>query len=152
MEEERHEQDHLEREGSSGNEGGAEQQISGALIDALVERVVEKVREQLAPPPSRIPAISSASSGSSEGMSIRIFEHCVPGKRLQCIGYVHLQGADVREGRDTNIYFFCKKMRMYGQKLTRGRFCLSGIFGCCIYILLGNGQGKGLVLHVRLMV
>ena len=116
MEEERHEQDHLEqdhleREGSSGNEGGAEQQISGALIDALVERVVEKVREQLAPPPSRIPAISSASSGSSEGMSIRIFEHCVPGKRLQCIGYVHLQGADVREGRDTKI-FFCKKMRM----------------------------------------
>ena len=104
MEEERHEQDHLERERSSGSEGGAEQQISGALIDALVERVVEKVREQLAPPPSTIPAISSASSGSSEGMSIRIFEQCVPGKRLQCFGYVHLQGADVREGRDTNIF------------------------------------------------
>ena len=149
MEEERHEQDHIEREGSSGNEGGAEQQISGALIDALVERVVEKVREQLALPPSRIPAISSASSGSSEGMSIRIFEHCVPGKRLQCI--VHLQGADVREGRDTNI-FFARKCGIYGQKLTRGRFCLSRVIGCCIYILLGNGEGKGLVLHARLMV
>ena len=59
MEEERHEQDHLEREGSSGSEGGAEQQIFGALIDASVERVVEKVQEQLAPPPSRIPVISS---------------------------------------------------------------------------------------------
>ena len=109
MEEERHEQDHLEREGSSGSEGGAEQQISGALIDALVEQVVEKVREQLAPPPSTIPAISSASSGSSEGMSSRIFEQCVPGKRLQCFGYVHFQGADVREGRDTNIFLQKKK-------------------------------------------
>ena len=151
MEEERHEQDHLEREESSGSEGGAEQQISGALIDALVERVIEKVREQLAPPPSRIPAISSASSGSSEGMSIRIFGHCVPGKRLQCIGEVHLQGADVLEGRDTNI-FLRENAYVYGQKLTRGRFCLSGIIGCCIYVLLGNGQVKGLVLHARLMV
>ena len=105
--------------------------------------MVEKVREQLAPPPSTctIPAISSASSGSSEGMSIRIFEHCVPGKRLQCIGYVHLQGADVRGGRDTNIFFAKKKkMRMYGQKIDTGSFCLSGMISCCIYIIHPSWQ------------
>ena len=94
--EEHHGQDHNEREESSGSQRGAEQPISSTLIDTLVERVVERVREQLAPPPSRNPAISSASPVTSEGMTGTIFEHCVPGKRLLCIGYVHLQGANVR--------------------------------------------------------
>ena len=101
MEEEHNEQDRHECEGSSGSERRAEQQLSGALIDILVERMVEKVREQLVLPPSRNPATSSDSSVSLEGMSIRIFKHCVPGKQLQWIGYVHLQGADVQEVRDT---------------------------------------------------
>ena len=93
--EEHHGPDRNEREESSGSERGAEQSIPSTLIDTLVERVVEKVREQLAPPPSRHPEIPSASPVTSEGMMGRIFEHCVPGKWPLCIGYIHLQGADV---------------------------------------------------------
>ena len=48
------------------------------------------------PLPGRNPAVSSVSPVTTEGMTGRIFEHCVPGKRLLCIGYVQLQGANVR--------------------------------------------------------